>query len=356
MWEDGIMNRKELQKISLQYRTLSSQMLKMNSQEEMYCIQQYFDFVTGTKFIMDYINVCITQEYNFEQIFADREWRDVLVLPSKQEELVSYGYQLLQYILDGPKNLIGLCMGYTGSNKFADNIEAFVRKSLEPFVVAVRTHIELGFIDCEDVTELGTENKLVTIFLSYCQKDTDIADFLEESMTPHIHDKAKISRDIRDVEYHESFKRFMQSIEKHDYVITIISHNYLKSRNCMFEMLEVVKDSNFSEKLLFIVLDDDDVKYYKSTPTDSIGADVYSASGQAEYSKYWSLIDKELDAEIEEIGNPMYAITQIKEKRIVQKILLDLPEFLEFIRDNKGISFTEHITNNFVEMLSFMKL
>lgn len=88
------MNRKELQKISLQYRTLSSQMLKLNSQEEMYCIQQYFDFVTGTNFIMDYINECITQEYNFEQIFADREWRDVLVLPSKQEELVSYGYQL----------------------------------------------------------------------------------------------------------------------------------------------------------------------------------------------------------------------------------------------------------------------
>lgn len=35
------MNRKEIQKISLQYRTLSSQMLKMNSQEEMYCIQQF---------------------------------------------------------------------------------------------------------------------------------------------------------------------------------------------------------------------------------------------------------------------------------------------------------------------------
>lgn len=30
-----MINRKEIQKISLQYRTLSSQMLKMNSQEEM---------------------------------------------------------------------------------------------------------------------------------------------------------------------------------------------------------------------------------------------------------------------------------------------------------------------------------
>ena len=355
MWEDGIMTRKEMQKISLQYRTLSSQMLKMNSQEEMYCIQQYFDFITRTEFIMEYINECKMQEYDFEQIFLDKGWREVLVLPSKQEELISYGYQLLQYILDGPKNLIGLCMGYTGSNKFADNIEAFVRKSIEPFVVAVRTHIELGFIDSEDVTT-DAENRVVTIFLSYCQKDTDVADCLEKNITPHIFEKAKISRDIRDVDYHESFKRFMQSIEQHDYVITIVSDNYLKSRNCMFEMLEVVKDSNFSEKLLFIVLGDDDIKYYKTTPSGSVGADVYSAPGQAKYSKYWSLIDKKLEEEIEEIGNAMYAIAQIKERRIVQKILLDLPEFLEFIRDNKGITLSEHIENNFSDMISFMKL
>lgn len=350
------MTRKEMQKISLQYRTLSSQMLKMNCQEEMYCIQQYFDFITNMPFIMDYINGCKKTKYDFDQIFEDRDWRDILELPSKKEELVSYGYQLLQYILDGPKDLIGLCMGYTRSNKVSDNIEAFIRKSIEPFVIAVRTYIELSFIDCEEETMTDTENKLTTIFLSYCQRDTDIADFLEDSMLPYIGDKAKISRDIRDVEYHESFKRFMQSIEKHDFVITLISDNYLTSRNCMYEMLEVVKDSNFSEKLLFIVLNDEDTRYYKITPTKSIGADVYTMSGQAKYSKYWSAVDKDLDKEIEEIGNPMYAITQIKEKRIVQKILLDMPEFLEFIRDNKGISFSEHIANSFVDMISFMKL
>lgn len=148
----------------------------------------------------------------------------------------------------------------------------------------------------------------------------------------------------------------MQSIEKHDYVITIISDNYLKSRNCMFEMLEVVKDSDFSKKLLFIVLQNEDVKYYKNTPAESIGADVYSAMGQAKYSKYWSSVDRALENEIQEIGNPMHAILQIKEKQIVQKILIDLPEFLEFIRDNKGISLSAHIDRGFADMISFMHL
>lgn len=346
------MTRKELQKISLQYRTLASQMLKINSQEEIYCIQQFFDFINETSFLMSYIDECITEEYDFKSIFEEKNWRDILHLPSNQKELISYGFQLIKYILDGPKQLIGICMGYTSSNKFSDNIEGFMRKSIEPFVVAVRTYIELNFIDADD--ENANLNK--TVFLSYCQKDKDIADCIDEKIGHILEGKATLSRDIRDVEYHESFKKFMQSIENHDYVITIISDNYLKSRNCMYEMLEVVKDSKFSQRLLFIVLTNEDAKYYKVAPIQDIGADVYSVSGQAKYSKYWSQMDKELDSEIEEIGNSIYAINQIKEKKIIQKILLDLPDFLEFVRDNKGLSLTEHLENDFADMISFMEL
>ena len=349
------MTRKELQKISLQYRTLASQMLKINSQEEMYCIQQFYDFINETSFLMSYIDECITEEYDFMSIFEEKGWRDILDLPSNQKELISYGFQLIKYILDGPKQLIGLCMGYTSSNKFSDNIEAFMRKSIEPFVVAVRTYIELNVIDAND-GNANIEKTVKTVFLSYCQKDKDIADSIDEKIGMLIEGKATLSRDIRDVEYHESFKKFMQSIEKHDYVISIISDNYLKSRNCMYEMLEVVKDSNFSQRLLFIVLTNEDAKYYKVAPIQDIGADVYSVSGQAKYSKFWSQMDKELDSEIEEIGNSIYAINQIKEKKIIQKILLDLPDFLEFVRENKGLSLTEHLENGFADMISFMEL
>ena len=330
-------------------------MLKINSQEEIYCIQQFFDFINETSFLMSYIDECITEEYDFKSIFEEKGWRDILELPSNQKELISYGFQLIKYILDGPKQLIGICMDYTSSNKFSDNIEAFMRKSIEPFVVAVRTYIELNFIDADD-ENTNLDKTVKTVFLSYCQKDKDIADCIDEKIGHILEGKATLSRDIRDVEYHESFKKFMQSIENHDYVISIISDNYLKSRNCMYEMLEVVKDSKFSQRLLFIVLTNEDAKYYKVAPIQDIGADVYSVSGQAKYSKYWSQMDKELDSEIEEIGNSIYAINQIKEKKIIQKILLDLPDFLEFVRDNKGLSLTEHLENDFADMISFMEL
>ena len=349
------MTKKELRKISLQYRTLSSQMLKINTQEEVNFIQAYYNFISNTPIIFDYIQKCSTKKYNFNQIFQEKDWNDILVLPASQDELVCYGYQLLQYVLDGPKQLFILGRGYTSSNKFKDAIEAFMRKSIEPFVVAIRSFLEIELIDCDD-NELEQNTIGKTIFLSYCQKDSDIADLIDEKLGEEIKGKATISRDIRDVEYHESFKRFMQSIEQHDYVITIISDNYFKSHNCMYEVLEVVKDSQFSNKLIYIVLRDEDVKYYKVTVNDSIGADIYSTGGQTAYSVFWKRKEDELQAQINELVDPTYAITQIKEKKIVQKILLDLPEFMEFVRDSKGLSLTEHLAHNFEDIIKFMHL
>lgn len=349
------MTKKELRKISLQYRTLSSQMLKINTQEEINFIQAYYDFISNTPIIFDYIQKCTTKKYDFAQIFQEKGWNDILVLPASQEELVCYGYQLLQYVLDGPKQLFILGHGYTSGNKVNDSIEAFMRKSIEPFVVAIRSFLEIKLIDSDD-KELEQNISSKTIFLSYCQKDSDIADLIDEKLGEEIKGKATISRDIRDIEYHESFKRFMQSIEQHDYVITIISDNYFKSRNCMYEVLEVVKDSQFSNKLIFIVLRDEDVKYYKVVVNNSIGANIYSTDGQTAYSVFWKRKEDELQAQINALVDPTYAITQIKEKKIVQKILLDLPEFMEFVRDSKGLSLTEHLAHNFEDIIKFMHL
>lgn len=279
----------------------------------------------------------------------------MLTLPNSQEAIIDYGYQLLQYILDGPKQLHTLAFGYTSSRKFKDMIAAFMRKTIEPFVTAIKSYLELSLIDCpESEPEVTDESHEKTLFLSYCQKDSDIANLIEGGLAPHINGKARISRDIRDVEYHESFKKFMQTIETHDFVIMIISDNYLKSRNCMFEALEVIKNSQFQKKLAFIVLSDDDIKYYQDQTIPSIGAKVYSFEGQTTYSLYWSKVEKELQEQIEALGDPTRAIYQIKEKRIVQRILLDLPDFMEFIKDAKGLPLSDYIESGYKDILRFL--
>ena len=124
----------------------------------------------------------------------------------------------------------------------------------------------------------------------------------------------------------------------------------------MYEVLEVVKDSRFSDKLVFIVLRDEDCQYYKTPKANGIAANVYSTEGQTSYSIFWKHQENELQKQIDELGDPTYAITQIKEKKVIQKILLDLPEFIEFVRDSKGLSLTEHIAHNFSDIIKFMNL
>ena len=349
------MKKSELKKISLKYRTLSSQMLKVDSQEEINYIKMYFDFINNTEVIAEYIKSCHRQDYDFDEIYENKFWSDMLTLPDNEEDLVDYGYQLIEYILKGKKQLFSLGQGYSSSRKLKDIIAAFIRKAIGPFVDIIKNYLEMELIDAEDVP-VEQESDVTTVFLSYCQKDSDIADLIENALQTSIKDKARISRDIRDVEYHESFKKFMQSIETHDYVIMLISDNYLKSRNCMFEVMEVVKDSQYQKKLAFIVLSDSDGQYYKTVPTESIGAKVYSFDGQTEYTLFWKNYETSLQCQIDEIGNPTRAIQQIKEMSVVQRILLDLPEFFEFIKDNKGLPLTEHIGNEFKDIITFMKL
>ena len=349
------MKKSELRKISLKYRTLSSQMLKVDSQEEINYIKMYYDFITNTEIIADYIKDCHKQDYDFDEIYENKFWNDMLTLPDNEEDLVDYGYQLIEYVLSGKKRLHTLGQGYSSSRSVKDIASAFIRKAIGPFVDIIRNYLEMELVDAEDVSE-KEEAHLTTVFLSYCQKDSDIADLVEEKFQPIVEGKVKISRDIRDVKYHESFKNFMQSIETHDFVIMLISDHYLKSRNCMFEVMEVVKDSQYKNKLIFIVLSDEDIQYYKKKPEHDIGAKVYSPDGQTSYSVYWNNYQKDLQAQIDAIGDDVYAVHQIKEKGIIQRILLDLPEFFEFIKDNKGLPLATHIEDGFSDIIKFMNL
>ena len=105
-----------------------------------------------------------------------------------------------------------------------------------------------------------------------------------------------------------------------------------------------------------IVLNDEDAKYYDDSSEGIKAADVYSNDGAFKYTKYWRDKEFELQSQVDELGYPTVALVFIKELKLVKKILLDLNELLEFIKDNRGLSLTDHIDNQFRDMVKFMKL
>lgn len=82
------------------------------------------------------------------------------------------------------------------------------------------------------------------IFLSFCWSDdkvaNDICTAFENQKDINIH------RDKIEIGSWRSIKEFMQSITRMDYVIMLISRKYLESDNCMYEVLEIMRDRNYA--------------------------------------------------------------------------------------------------------------
>lgn len=79
-------------------------------------------------------------------------------------------------------------------------------------------------------------------------------------------------RDKTDLGFKGLIQEFMQKIGQGDFVVLIISDKYLKSKNCMFELLEVAKNGAFHSRVFPVVLPD---------------ANIYDSLTLIDYYHYW---------------------------------------------------------------------
>lgn len=207
----------------------------------------------------------------------------------------------------------------------------------------------------EDDLSINILEKKPTLFLSYCQKDSCIANIIESQLCLETNNGIRISRYNR-LPYKESFKLFMNSIQEHDFVLCIVSDSYLKSQACMYEVGEIVKNQNYVDKLLFVVLGEEDRKYYTDDSSDLVAARVYgSETNRLVYVRYWKKEYEELKKKIDEIDDPE-AITRSSQKlkEIGRIYRNDISEFLTYLAENNGKNFDELYLNNFIDILNWI--
>jgi hypothetical protein len=89
-----------------------------------------------------------------------------------------------------------------------------------------------------------------------------------------------VIRDKIALGYKGNIKRFMENIGAGKCVIVVISDKYLKSENCMFEMLALQKKAEVYNRIFPIVLND---------------AAIYDELARMNYFSYWSGKVKELN-------------------------------------------------------------
>ena len=130
-----------------------------------------------------------------------------------------------------------------------------------------------------EINTISTKEFEKEIFISYAWggESENFANNLDQTL------QAKgitIIRDKRDLGYKGLIKQFMERIGQGKCVIVVISDKYLKSSNCMFELVEIAANGKFYDRIFPIVLAD---------------AQIYKSVQRLKYIKHWEDEIKELD-------------------------------------------------------------
>jgi len=123
--------------------------------------------------------------------------------------------------------------------------------------------------------------KRPTIFLSYCWSQKADAIEIESALQEN---NINVVRDEKELSYMDDLMKFMKRVRTTTFVLLLISKEYLESRNCMNEILELRKDDNYKNKIMLVV---------------HPNANIYGSTGAIPYIKYWNKKLKELEEAIE---------------------------------------------------------
>ncbi|NCQ91796.1 MAG: TIR domain-containing protein [Microcystis aeruginosa LG13-03] len=96
----------------------------------------------------------------------------------------------------------------------------------------------------------------------------------------------EIIRDKTHTSYKDSIKNFMRQIGQGKCVVAVISDRYLKSENCMFELVEIARNGDFYQRIFPIILPD---------------ARIHKDFERIDYLKYWEDEKAKLQAKYKQI-------------------------------------------------------
>jgi internalin A len=129
-----------------------------------------------------------------------------------------------------------------------------------------------------------TEGKAIFISYAWGGESENVANQIDQAFSQK---GVTIVRDKRDVPFKGSIKEFMKRIGRGKCVIVILSEKYLKSENCMFELVQIAKYPKFNDRIFPIVLED---------------ARIYRPRERIQYVKYWEGEIKSLDDELKGVS------------------------------------------------------
>ena len=145
-----------------------------------------------------------------------------------------------------------------------------------------------------------------------------------------------VVRDKRDLGFKGMIRDFMRQIGEGHAVIVVISDKYLKSPNCMFELVEIARNKNFYDRIFPIVLGD---------------ADIYDPVNRIKYIKHWEERIRDLDAAMKSVsGTNLQGMRE--ELDSYDEIRDRVSELTFFLKDMNTLKAEIQESSNFASLIS----
>ena len=96
-----------------------------------------------------------------------------------------------------------------------------------------------------------------------------------------------ITRDKRDMGYRGHIREFMERLGRGKSIIVVLSDKYLRSKHCMFELIQIAQNQKFNDRVFPVILSD---------------ANIYDAVKRLDYVKYWESKIHELDTAMKSVN------------------------------------------------------
>lgn len=111
----------------------------------------------------------------------------------------------------------------------------------------------------------------------------------------------------------------MEGIRQQDYAVLIVSDYYLKSKNCMFEVTEMMKEREYVDRIFPAIVE----------------TCIYEPLVRAGYINYWQQECDKLETVVKGL-NPTNAIELIEDLKCYKNIASSMGEFLSIVSDKNN--------------------
>lgn len=137
----GELTKEEFQKISFNFRRISSDFLNCNEDSYQRMLKKFLSFVNNTLVIKNFIINNNVKSFDFTYL-KDRSDNIRFKLPVDDSEEIAYIYQLLTFISDNNFDIFYLTFRY-GSHKrgTTHRIQTFNNEIVKPLIAQINTHL-----------------------------------------------------------------------------------------------------------------------------------------------------------------------------------------------------------------------